>query len=89
MAISGQQVMAKVFPNPTKERFNLVLDEPLEADAELVLMNAFGQTVALHALGAGLLNYEFGASNLTEGIYFLSVKQGKEQLFATRLVVQK
>ncbi len=88
-AISGQQMVAKVFPNPTKERFNLLLDAPLESDAELVLTNAYGQTVAVHSLDAGLLSYEFGTSNLTEGIYFLSVKEGERQLFSTRLVVQK
>jgi hypothetical protein len=88
-AISGQQMVAKVFPNPTKERFNLMLDTPLESDAELVLTNAFGQTVAVYSLDAGLLSYEFGTSNLTEGIYFLSVKEGKNLLFSTRLIVQK
>jgi hypothetical protein len=74
----GQMKLAKVYPNPADEGFQVVWFEP-NADARL--MDASGRTLPVQFEGNWL-----NTSGLEEGIYFLSViTEGRQQVI--RIVI--
>jgi Secretion system C-terminal sorting domain len=89
LSIANQPIGARVFPNPATQSFTLELLTPLASNAELVLADAFGKEVAVHLLKAKLQNFEFPVDDIAEGIYFLSIREGNQKLYNTKLVVLK
>jgi hypothetical protein len=88
MAAANSTLAVSVFPNPSGDEFQLLLNN-LNADQQaLVTVNDMsGRQVSSFMADSGAGTVRFG-SDLTDGIYIVSVRQGENQT-TTRIVKTK
>lgn len=80
---------AVVFPNPASDLFTVLLERPLEIEGNLVLHNAYEQAVLSQILDVKTVNFDFNVEGLAGGIYVLNIREGKNVVYTTRLVLIK
>ena len=76
-----------VYPNPCKERLNVQINTQHSMEYNIVVNNIIGQTVLSKtgALGSGKTTIPFNMNELNNGIYFISVQTGNQNV--TRKVI--
>ncbi|MFN7117545.1 MAG: lamin tail domain-containing protein, partial [Saprospiraceae bacterium] len=87
--IQGKQVIAKLFPNPTRERFNLQLEGAGSQMYKVFIYNTLGQEIWTlpEALPAGE-SYEIPTTWWTPGLYFMRISDTGGQVLQI-LTIQK
>jgi hypothetical protein len=81
-----------VFPNPTKEKFNLKLDlnEACSVTVSMITLN--GTEVKTYSLGAmkqGISEKEMTTEGITPGLYLLRITTDKGDLFNERILISE
>ncbi|NMC98268.1 MAG: T9SS type A sorting domain-containing protein, partial [Bacteroidales bacterium] len=67
----------QIYPNPAIDNINIQFDLTQNSNAEISILNLNGQTIntkKLNKLNKGTQNIEMPVSNLSSGIYMISVK---------------
>jgi hypothetical protein len=78
----------KLFPNPTSDW--LTIDVVNFKDAsKITLFDIYGSVVKELVINNSQDQQNVNVSDLTEGIYFVSIKNNQEQLFTQKLVISK
>ena len=72
---NNRQVKTKIFPNPSRSEFSLVIESGSSEDVEIVVTNIYGSKVFL-TKGKFNDTYTFG-KNFLPGLYLLQVSQGE------------
>jgi hypothetical protein len=72
---NNRKVKTKVFPNPSRGEFSLIIASGSNEDVEIVVTNIYGSKVFL-AKGKFSQTYTFG-KNFLAGVYILQVSQGE------------
>ena len=80
-------LMAKVFPNPSSGSFTLAVQLPAPQEVHVRWFNQLGEEVFAHTSGALERVFHFGPG-LPNGVYLLRVQAG-EATFSERMVVQR
>jgi hypothetical protein len=67
-----------IFPNPTQDVVNVVIDNPSANDYSIELIDALGQVLEVRDLdnARGRTEEKFDLSNRAQGIYLLRVRTG-------------
>jgi len=79
--VENQELMNSliVYPNPTRDRFTVVVSFDVPTDLSLELVNLRGQVVYRNEIPAAYsIREEVDISELAKGIYFLKANNGKE-----------
>ena len=76
-----------IFPNPATDVLNLSCEKELR-DAELIVLNSLGQTVLSRSNLNGQ-NISFSVGSLSEGLYFLRVREGNAYTAAFQFTVER
>jgi hypothetical protein len=78
-----------VYPNPTRDITNVILEGAENGNYDVIIMNARGQVVMSESVKVttGRFAAEVNLSGMAQGIYMLNVSNGK-QLMTDRIVVQ-
>ncbi len=88
---SIEQVLMKVYPNPTQAHVNVDLLNHDTGDEELVLLDNTGKVIRVindpALMTPGLLRFKLDISELPDGIYLLRLTAG-DQLLDQRLIKQ-
>lgn len=74
-----------VFPNPSDAAFTLRYDLPEARSPRLHVTDAAGRIIQQQSLNTASGTFRFG-ENLPQGFYFLSLHDGKRQLWVAKLV---
>lgn len=73
-----QEIFEKValFPNPTSGQMTLAVSSTIDFDGQLMISNTLGQVVKQEIIpqGTNLSNYQINVSDLSNGLYFLTIK---------------
>lgn len=79
-----------IFPNPNNGEFSLILDGLTSSMAGVEVFNLFGQLVYQEnkELTNGTLNSKIALNNLSNGIFFVTVRSGNKS-FTRKIVVDK
>lgn len=78
----------KLFPNPTRHLLNLALSQTLEAEAYWTVHSIHGQVLRQGKLGRGEQTLSIPVSDLSGGVYFLSLQTG-DALLTQKFTVQR
>ncbi len=67
----------EIFPNPTYEKVNVVLQSGIDIDGEVIIYNAAGQVVIkeFNTFNQGFNQFNYDVSELPVGTYFIKVKE--------------
>ncbi|MFZ4930845.1 reprolysin-like metallopeptidase [Chryseobacterium sp. Mn2064] len=76
---AGNVKSVKIYPNPVEDVLNVMNISP---NASYEIFNAPGQLVSKGAIGDGRIN----VNNLVKGVYFITIKNGKEENSTTKFV---
>ncbi|PRB03341.1 propanediol utilization protein [Chryseobacterium sp. MYb7] len=76
---AGNVKSVKIYPNPVEDVLNVM---NVSANASYEIFNAPGQLVASGNIGEGKIN----VSTLVKGVYFITIKNGKEEKTTTKFV---
>ena len=79
------------YPNPSKEKTNIIFNLQEEMDLEIKIYNILGSEVSnfsLLNLNAGYHSYETSISDFEEGIYFISIFSKHKLEGTTKLIIQ-
>jgi hypothetical protein len=76
-----------VYPNPNNGSFNLEITNTVPSDLTICLTNIQGQVVYRNQVTRAIHHQETIGSSLAEGIYFLTVNNGKE-VKVQKIIVQ-
>ena len=76
-----------VYPNPSFDHFNLLIDQPNASNVHIKMLDAFGKTVHEQLVdnAYGRNSWKIDTNHLAKGIYFLNVNIDGEQV--TRKVI--
>jgi hypothetical protein len=77
-----------IFPNPTTDRLTLEFKE-LKGVANISILNMYGNVVKVLADNSTLHQQTIDVSDLSEGVYFVSIKNDNEQLFTQKIVITR
>lgn len=67
----------QIFPNPANNQLKVKIDRsqgnfaPYSDDQSLILLNSYGQTVAVENLQAGIYDYTINTNNIPAGLYLI------------------
>ena len=81
---SSQTASFSVAPNPSRGRVNLNLDNPLQADAEVTILDSSGKVVSKNIFNTSETHLTVDIEQ--QGVYFVSVRIG-HRLLRERVVV--
>jgi hypothetical protein len=89
--VNQAKTEARVFPNPTTDRFNLEFVMDKRSMVEIAINDASGRRVKLLLKdmaeeGKNLFTFNKGA--LASGIYFLEIKSGKTNVANEKIVIE-
>ncbi len=81
LAVGGDQLNLRAWPNPFSDQLNLSLEIPLNQEVHAVLVNENAQIVwkESYPKGSGNLEKVLSLGQLASGTYYLSVKSETEQ----------
>lgn len=82
--INTEEVVAndlafKIFPNPTTNEFTIQFGEEIQNDNQIIIYDILGKAVANYTINKGQTNFIVNTSDLTSGVYFVSLSNGKQQ----------
>lgn len=66
----------KLQPNPTSDNTSIIFDTALENDAKVILTDISGNLIGEYSLVIGQETYIIERSNLSSGIYFITIQSG-------------
>ncbi len=80
-----------IFPNPAESLVTISIESELEGTANVVMIDALGRTVSNLpiALTGSLTQYQLDASNLSSGVYFVTVFTQEGRSKAQQLVIAR
>jgi hypothetical protein len=81
-----------VFPNPTKDKFNLKLDLKETCSVSVSMITLNGAEVKVYFIGTmkpGISEKEMSADGITPGIYLLRITTDKGDLFNERILISE
>ena len=90
--IVPQSTSAKVFPNPTSEKFSLQIDLPRDNFTRFSLYNEEGQLIRVlldDYFSAGTYLFSFNTQYLSNGIYFLRITDRGSLLKTEKIVISR
>jgi hypothetical protein len=76
--ISDKEKKLTMYPNPSRSGFTIFLTSENEKEIEVNVRNVSGQLVQHNSFQAHQKNLIMSTSNLSNGLYFVEVKQGKD-----------
>lgn len=71
------QVKVVVFPNPASDYLNISFAEPLDAEVNLMLIDAQGKLFKTQVIEAAASEIQLNFQDLPSGIYLLKLTKGK------------
>ncbi|MEO0468830.1 MAG: T9SS type A sorting domain-containing protein [Bacteroidota bacterium] len=77
----------KLYPNPGKDIFNLEMEQPLSADAQVQLVSLDGKVIYQNRLTAGSSRYEIDLRQQASGLYLLRLSTG-DASWTQKLMIQ-
>lgn len=88
--LNGEQLEVKTFPNPVLETMTLQFDSNQKMDAQVVLSDLTGRNVLTKntTVENGINQLSVNMNTLSQGIYFLQLKNNGKILFAQKVVKQ-
>ncbi len=88
--LNGEQLEVKTFPNPVLETVTLQFDSNQKMDAQVVLSDLTGRNVLTKntTVENGVNQLNVNMNTLSQGIYFLQLKNNGKILFAQKVVKQ-
>jgi Secretion system C-terminal sorting domain len=84
--IDNNQLLVKVYPNPTTGRFTIDLENNTSTETQVILLNTLGQIV----LRQDLINNmgQFDVTSMTAGIYLIKIRTAKSEIWK-RIVLNR
>ncbi len=83
--INNRQIIARIYPNPSKSILNLLCDDYLVSE----LFSIDGRKLALRLIKQSANEYQFDTSQLPDGMYFMQITNSAGEREALRFVVQR
>ena len=77
----------QLYPNPTSNHLNLILEKPLQLDGELRIYNIWGKLLQTYPLNVGQVQTHLNLGNFASGIYLIEVQEGNA--FVRKRVVRQ
>lgn len=79
----------RVFPNPTRGKLTLSLDQIVDPKVEIKIVNLIGKEVQNHRLRAnnGQLTQQIDLDQNPAGIYFLQIK-ANDRIFIRKVILE-
>jgi hypothetical protein len=89
VADATSTVSLELFPNPAHYKFTLVLNRPLENNANVIILNLHGQVIDNRQMQAGAVQQDWETDGWAAGVYLLKLQQAGEAPIVRQIVVQK
>ena len=79
-----------VFPNPATSQINILYNTQNNGEADIVILSELGSQLIRKTVGttAGKNNFSFNIGQLSNGVYFVKLIDGKN-MYIKKLVVQR
>jgi hypothetical protein len=80
MNVQDQQQLSdliRLYPNPTKDKLNLMLDIQGNEPTNVKVLDAQGRTIREYSLEAGTRSHVIDVQELSEGQYMLDIRNGR------------
>ena len=84
-----QDIPISIYPNPAKDKLNVLATLPLGASGEINIYDAIGNKVLTLSLTEGENNMEVNLSNIAAGVYFYKVKVENQTVKSDKLIIIK
>ena len=83
-------IKVELWPNPAREHINLSWEGlASDMDVDVDIYNAQGQIIRRESIGAGYSQTELSTNDLSNGLYFLTIRQGEQTLEKKKFTVQR
>jgi endonuclease I len=79
---------ALVYPNPTKEKLVIALEQALSTTSNLVIADMSGRIVMHKQLTSGQKNIDLNVSNLQPGRYFIKISNSSELINQSFVIIK-
>jgi hypothetical protein len=86
--LNGEKLLAKIYPNPATDVLNLVFGSNQSFDAQVVISDVIGRSVSVKNLKVvdGENQLPISVSNLSNGLYFVQLKNNGKIVFSEKIV---
>jgi hypothetical protein len=90
LELNGEKFAVKIAPNPVSETAQIIFDSNEQFDAQLVITDIAGRQISAKNVSIlrGPNALDVPVSNMTNGIYFVQMRQGNRLLFTEKLYKQ-
>jgi len=74
--------IVKVYPVPTSRLLNIDFETPQDQQIEITMTDMLGKVISTRPVNsvAGINNTTFDMGNLTNGVYFVTINNGQDQI---------
>ena len=79
---------ASVYPNPTKEKLVIKLQQALTETSQLIIADVSGRIVLQQQVAGGLKNIDLTVSHLQPGRYFIKVSNAAELINQSFVIIK-
>ena len=79
------QIQASIYPNPTQDKLNIQLNQPLTQESSILIYNVVGKLMIQSTLTAGTVKQEVDLNQLAPGAY-ITVVQNEQNRYTAKFI---